>query len=73
MVHVHHFLCGKNLLSAIFDRIGTARRSILNVLVAVFDMQSYEGDHLGGVDGIFQRKRRKKIILWTSKILVTSF
>ena len=35
-MHVHHFLQGKNLLTAIFDQIGTARRSILNELVVVF-------------------------------------
>ena len=28
MVYVHHFLQGKNLLTAIFDQIGTAKRSI---------------------------------------------
>ena len=58
MVHVYHVLQGKNLLSAIFDWIGTARRSILNKLMAVFDVQADRGDHLGGVDGIFQRKRQ---------------
>ena len=58
MVYVHHFLQDKNLLSTIFDRIGTAGMSILNELVAVFDVQSDKGDHLGGVDSIFQRKRQ---------------
>ena len=57
-MHVHHFLLDKYLLSTIFDQISTARMSVLNELVAVFDVQSDRGDHLGGVDSIFQRKRQ---------------
>ena len=38
MVHVHHFLQDKNLLSAIFDQMNTARMIVLNKLVAVFDV-----------------------------------
>ena len=62
MVHVHHFLQDKNLLSAIFDRIGTARMSILNKLVAVFDVRSDRGDHLGGVDSFFSTKGSCKVV-----------
>jgi hypothetical protein len=58
MGHVHHFVRDKNLLSAIFDQIGIARRSVLNGLVAVFDVRSGRGDHRGDVDGIFQHKKQ---------------
>ena len=60
MVHVHHFLQDENLLIAIFDQIDTARMIILNELVVVFGVQSNIGDHLGGVDGIFQHKMQSQ-------------